>query len=115
MRAQDEKGRTALSRCASGDHQCVKMLLNANADVDLADKEGISPLHYASLSSSFDNVNLMLQYEALVNTFDKTNGSSPLHDACFSGSLKYESSSSSYYYSSYYCYYFTHGLVSFPL
>jgi hypothetical protein len=30
----------------------------------------------------------MLQYEAHVNTFDKTNGSSPLHDACFSGSLK---------------------------
>lgn len=42
----------------------------------------------ASLSSSFENVNLMLQYEALVNTFDKINGSSPLHDACYSGSIK---------------------------
>ena len=31
----------------------------------------------------------MLQYEAHVHTFDKINGSSPLHDACFSGSLKY--------------------------
>jgi len=30
----------------------------------------------------------MLQHEAHVNTFDKINGSSPLHDACFSGSLK---------------------------
>jgi hypothetical protein len=43
---QDEKGRTALSRCASGDHQCVRLLLQAGADVDLADKDGISPLHY---------------------------------------------------------------------
>eukprot|EP00802_Teleaulax_amphioxeia_P018863 Tamp_19073.p1 GENE.Tamp_19073~~Tamp_19073.p1 ORF type:complete len:365 (+),score=95.67 Tamp_19073:40-1095(+) len=85
---QDEKGKTALSRCASGDHQCVRFLLQAGADVDLADKDGISPLHYASLSSSYENVNLMLQHEAHVNTFDKINGSSPLHDACFSGSLK---------------------------
>ena len=72
---------------ASGDDHCVKTLLQAGADVDLADKEGISPLHYASLSCSEENVNLMLQYEAHVNTFDKTNGSSPLHDACFAGSL----------------------------
>jgi len=43
----------------------------------------------AALSSSYDNVNLLLQHEAHVNTFDKINGSSPLHDACYSGSLKY--------------------------
>jgi hypothetical protein len=43
----------------------------------------------ASLASSFENVSQLLQYEALVNTFDKTNGSSPLHDACFAGALKY--------------------------
>jgi hypothetical protein len=43
----------------------------------------------ASLSSSYENVNLMLQYEAHISTFDKTNGSSPLHDACYSGSLRF--------------------------
>lgn len=126
---QDDKGRTALARCAGGgDDTCVRLLLQANADVDLADKSGISPLHYvrsgfsllsflrrmrakkmspverlpcgplkspdrwrvvqASLSSSYENVTQLLQYEALVNTFDKTNGSSPLHDACFAGALK---------------------------
>ncbi len=42
----------------------------------------------ASLASSYENVNLMLQHEAQINTFDKNNGSSPLHDACHSGSLK---------------------------
>ena len=44
---QDEKGRTALARCAGGgDNTCVRLLLQASADVDLADKDGISPLHY---------------------------------------------------------------------
>ena len=42
----------------------------------------------ASLSLSYENVNLMLQYEAHISTFDKTNGSSPLHDACYAGSLR---------------------------
>jgi hypothetical protein len=41
-----------------------------------------------SLSLSYENVNLMLQHEAQINTFDKNNGSSPLHDACYSGALK---------------------------
>uniref|UniRef100_A0A7S4KPP2 Uncharacterized protein n=2 Tax=Guillardia theta TaxID=55529 RepID=A0A7S4KPP2_GUITH len=86
--ARDNKGRTPLARCASGDVECVKILIQRGADVDLADNEGITPLHYAALSQSFANLKLLLEAGAQINSYDKVNGCSPLHDACYGGDLK---------------------------
>uniref|UniRef100_A0A0C3UG35 Uncharacterized protein n=1 Tax=Guillardia theta (strain CCMP2712) TaxID=905079 RepID=A0A0C3UG35_GUITC len=67
---------------------CVKILIQRGADVDLADNEGITPLHYAALSQSFANLKLLLEAGAQINSYDKVNGCSPLHDACYGGDLK---------------------------
>ena len=82
----------------------MKILIQRGADVDLADNEGITPLHYAALSQSFvstavltqpsdlcqcqANLKRLLEAGAQINSYDKVNGCSPLHDACYGGDLK---------------------------
>jgi hypothetical protein len=57
MNAADENGVTALIWAArNGSFDCVKILLDAKADVKKGDPYGATPLHWASLSGHLDCV-----------------------------------------------------------
>lgn len=74
----DMAGRTTLSwACQKGDDTTVAELLSCGADPNTTDIQGISPLHYASISSSKTCVRLLLASKAVLEAKDRY-GNTPL-------------------------------------
>jgi len=64
----------------------LRILIENNANVNVRDNEGDTPLHVASRNGFFEGVLLLLQYGAEVNARNEE-GNTPLTDALISPSL----------------------------
>ena len=65
---------------SEGQLQNVKKLINAGEDVNAANAEGDTPLHYAASNGHKDILKILLQAGAAVNAAN-ADGETPLHDA----------------------------------
>ena len=82
---QNNMGWSALLGAASKGHiECVQMLLNCNARVDVFDNEGRSALHLAADCGSMDVCKALLEKNAFVNSKNKL-GLTALHYAAGKG------------------------------
>ncbi|XP_023381374.1 cortactin-binding protein 2 [Pteropus vampyrus] len=80
-----EDGHSALYSAAKNGHtDCVRLLLNAEAQVDAADKNGFTPLCAAAAQGHFKCVELLITYDANIN-HAADGGQTPLYLACKSG------------------------------
>ena len=53
------------------DHaKCVSLLLKAEADPNIGDKMGRTPLHYASMFGSLLTIKSLVKYGAIIDTLD---------------------------------------------
>lgn len=76
---RDRYGRTALHYAAGPDLNVARVarLIAAGADVDLADKHGFTPLHFAAQGNAAEAVRLLLAAGAVVDLPDEF-GDTPL-------------------------------------
>ncbi|XP_073920586.1 cortactin-binding protein 2 isoform X3 [Castor canadensis] len=80
-----EDGHSALYSAAKNGHtDCVRLLLNAEAQVDAADKNGFTPLCAAAAQGHFECVELLVSYDANTN-HAAAGGQTPLFLACKNG------------------------------
>ncbi|XP_036879320.2 cortactin-binding protein 2 isoform X3 [Manis javanica] len=81
-----EDGHSALYSAAKNGHtDCVRLLLNAEAQVNAADKHGFTPLCAAAAQGHFKCVELLIAYDANIN-HAAAEGQTPLYLACKNGS-----------------------------
>ncbi|XP_047551094.1 cortactin-binding protein 2 isoform X3 [Lutra lutra] len=80
-----EDGHSALYSAAKNGHtDCVRLLLNAEAQVNAADKNGFTPLCAAAAQGHFKCVELLIAYDANIN-HAADEGQTPLYLACKNG------------------------------
>ncbi|ELV13639.1 Cortactin-binding protein 2 [Tupaia chinensis] len=80
-----EDGHSALYSAAKNGHtDCVRLLLNAEAQVNAADKNGFTPLCAAAAQGHFKCVELLIAYDANINHAAE-GGQTPLYLACKNG------------------------------
>uniref|UniRef100_A0A0P6J266 Cortactin-binding protein 2 n=2 Tax=Heterocephalus glaber TaxID=10181 RepID=A0A0P6J266_HETGA len=80
-----EDGHSALYSAAKNGHtDCVRLLLNAEAQVNAADKNGFTPLCAAAAQGHFECVELLIAYDANIN-HAAAGGQTPLYLACKNG------------------------------
>uniref|UniRef100_A0A8C2YKD0 Cortactin-binding protein 2 n=1 Tax=Chinchilla lanigera TaxID=34839 RepID=A0A8C2YKD0_CHILA len=80
-----EDGHSALYSAAKNGHtDCVRLLLNAEAEVNAADKNGFTPLCAAAAQGHFECVELLIAYDANIN-HAAAGGQTPLYLACKNG------------------------------
>ncbi|KAM5255151.1 cortactin-binding protein 2 isoform 2-T2 [Ctenodactylus gundi] len=80
-----EDGQSALYSAAKNGHtDCVRLLLNAEAQVDAADKNGFTPLCSAAAQGHLECVQLLIAYDANIN-HAAAGGQTPLYLACKNG------------------------------
>eukprot|EP00286_Rhodomonas_abbreviata_P022618 CAMPEP_0181306360 /NCGR_PEP_ID=MMETSP1101-20121128/10255_1 /TAXON_ID=46948 /ORGANISM="Rhodomonas abbreviata, Strain Caron Lab Isolate" /LENGTH=374 /DNA_ID=CAMNT_0023412405 /DNA_START=306 /DNA_END=1431 /DNA_ORIENTATION=+ len=60
--------------------QVLDLLMDQNADPNVFDRTGISPLHYAAKEGRTDDIKLLIHYKADIKIAD-INGNTPLHYA----------------------------------
>ena len=86
VNAQDLDGRTTLSTATEvGNHVMVRLLLeDPRISIDLADKNGTTPLHLAAVFKRVDIIEILIQASADVDALDYLN-STPLHYAAYGG------------------------------
>ena len=78
---QDEKGFSALHySCDEGNLKIVEILLKANCETNIKNKEKKTPLHLASKNGYFDISKKLIENGALLNIYDSEKNS-PLHYA----------------------------------
>ncbi|XP_041110601.1 cortactin-binding protein 2-like isoform X2 [Polyodon spathula] len=81
----DEDGNSALYSAAKCGHtDCVALLLNKGAPVDVPDKHGFTPIHIAAANGHFRCTELLITDKANVNRAG-SGGQTPLHLACANG------------------------------
>lgn len=71
VNAKDADNDTALITCCrqdSSNHKPVELLLNAGAEVNVVNVDGMSPLHYAVEHDHVDIANLLLEKNAMITT-----------------------------------------------
>ncbi|KAL3201811.1 hypothetical protein MRX96_042827 [Rhipicephalus microplus] len=87
---QDRQGRTALHyashTCCEHTAPVISLLLQNEAKVDIKDKHGFSPLHFASQAGSVDAIQLLLDAGADPNATG-LGGIAPLHLAASAGKI----------------------------
>ena len=73
----------------SGELEMMEALLDKGADVDIQDKNGLTPLFYAicSFPAKLDAVKLLLSHRANPNVRDKKYERTPLHYAALSRAI----------------------------
>ncbi|EPQ11025.1 Cortactin-binding protein 2 [Myotis brandtii] len=80
-----EDGHSALYSAAKNGHtDCVRLLLNAEAQVNAADRNGFTPLCTAAAQGHFKCVELLIAYDANIN-HAADGGQTPLYLACKNG------------------------------
>ncbi|XP_045703736.1 cortactin-binding protein 2 isoform X3 [Phyllostomus hastatus] len=80
-----EDGHSALYSAAKNGHtDCVRLLLNAEAQVNAADKNGFTPLCAAASQGHFKCVEFLIAYDADIN-HAADGGQTPLYLACKNG------------------------------
>ncbi|XP_068963196.1 cortactin-binding protein 2 isoform X5 [Petaurus breviceps papuanus] len=80
-----EDGSSALYSAAKNGHtDCVRLLLNAEAQVNTADKNGFTPLCSAAAQGHFKCAELLIAYHADINHAAE-GGQTPLYLACRNG------------------------------
>ncbi len=80
-------GETALWLASRrGDVDAMRVLLEHNADVGLADNVGQTPLHMAALLGRIDALSLLIEHGAPLDAVNAS-GETPLHNAAFAGEL----------------------------
>jgi len=79
-----KEGHDIFSAVENGDAAAVKQFIDAGADVDVRDKWGNTPIHYACELGHTDVVRLLLKRGADVNECDEISWT-PLHVACEHG------------------------------
>ncbi|XP_042551941.1 cortactin-binding protein 2 isoform X2 [Dipodomys spectabilis] len=80
-----EDGHSALYSAAKNGHtDCVRLLLNVEAQVDAADKNGFTPLCAAAAQGHFECVELLIAYDANID-HAAAGGLTPLYLACKHG------------------------------
>lgn len=80
-----EDSHSALYSAAKNGHtDCVRLLLNAEARVDAADKNGFTPLCVAAAQGHFECIELLTAYNANIN-HSAAGGQTPLYLACKTG------------------------------
>lgn len=80
-----EDGHSALYSAAKNGHtDCVRLLLNAKAQVNAADRNGFTPLCTAAAQGHFKCVALLIAYDANIN-HAADGGQTPLYLACKNG------------------------------
>eukprot|EP00794_Sanderia_malayensis_P017414 gene17414-19157_t len=67
--------------------QIIQVLLDNNARIATADKEGRKPIHWASSSGNVSAVELLLKYHVDINSITLQEKMSPLHLASYQGML----------------------------
>ena len=77
LRKHDGKHGTIHSAVGGGDVEAVKEFLAAGADVNVKDKRGFTPLHWASISGHKEAVELLIDNSADVNAM-RGGGGTPL-------------------------------------
>uniref|UniRef100_A0A0D6R704 Uncharacterized protein n=1 Tax=Araucaria cunninghamii TaxID=56994 RepID=A0A0D6R704_ARACU len=85
VNSSDEEGWTPLhSAVSSGKDNVVEVLLQAGADVSMANKGGRTALHYAASKGRLNIAQILISHGAKVNQKDKF-GCTPLHRAASAG------------------------------
>ena len=85
VNAQDRYGWSPLHSAAhQGNKNCVALLINLGADVNITNKQGKSPLHTAAAQNRSAIAELLLAAKANLNLQDKV-GMTPLHEAAYRG------------------------------
>ncbi|XP_058510924.1 cortactin-binding protein 2 isoform X2 [Ochotona princeps] len=80
-----EDGHSALYSAAKNGHaDCVRLLLNAKAQVNAADRNGFTPLCVAAAQGHFKCLRLLIANDANIN-HAADGGQTPLHLACKNG------------------------------
>ncbi|KAM5303756.1 cortactin-binding protein 2 [Glossophaga mutica] len=80
-----EDGHSALYSAAKNGHtDCVRLLLNAEAQVNAVDKNGFTPLCAAASQGHFKCIELLIAYDADIN-YAADGGQTPLYLACKNG------------------------------
>ncbi|XP_065884108.1 ankyrin repeat, PH and SEC7 domain containing protein secG-like [Dysidea avara] len=76
---RDSEGRTPLMHAIHNEHfTCVKMLIDAGADIDIVSNDGSTPLHHVSYNGSYEMLALLLSLGA-DGMIPDNNGRYPLH------------------------------------
>lgn len=90
----DNEGRTLLFYAVRyGYHKVLKLILSYDKDsvgisiIDLKDRYGMIPLHYAAIFKDSEAVKILLEYGSNPNTFDK-NGNNALHHAIYNQGIE---------------------------
>ena len=80
-----DSGWTALHvSCSNGHTDLVKVLIQCQADPNIRNNAGSTPIHSAIVNKSKDIVEALLEHDSsLVNSFNSFNGFYPLHTAAF--------------------------------
>jgi ankyrin repeat protein len=79
VNAKDDLGATAIN-IATGNIEVMQLLIKYKADVNIANNNGIAPLHMASERCDIDAINLLLENGADVNA-NTVKGETPLYYA----------------------------------
>jgi ankyrin repeat protein len=76
---RDEQGNRALHRAAVNGHvACVRLLVDANADLDARNNEGVTALYWASRYGNFNCLQVLIESKADVK-ITNGNGVAPVH------------------------------------
>ena len=87
--ASTDDDTTALRLAPQANHVVVtQMLIDANADVNLADDEGVAPLHMAAEEGSLEVARILIKHSADVNQHERKGDATPLFAAAKEGNTK---------------------------